>query len=191
MYCRTAMLSYGRGSASDLDLREIAYSEALHLIRDIQLVGLVSSRPGLKDRVFADLFYVCLEFHTHTSGMRFLSNAFLMQQVLKANGQAVFDEEDGPMWSSFKPSALRLWNELCSRRPRLTGRARAASIIARKWRVVQMERRERAARRIQAACRDWIHKPITSDGKLGITLRLLMKEGGVQRHGDTFLLLCK
>ena len=191
MYCRTAMLSYGRGSASDLDLREIAFNGALHLLHLVEFVGLVSSRPGLKDRVFADLFYVCLDFLTHTSGMRFLSDAFVMRQVLKANGQAVFDEKDGPMCPSTKPSALRLWNELCSRRPRLTGRARAASIIARKWRVVRRERRERAARRIQAACRDWIHKPITSDGKLGITLRLLMKEGGVQRHGDTFLLLCK
>ena len=49
---------------------------------------------------------------------------------------------------------------------------RRAIFIQRTWRK---RRREKAALKIQRACRNWISKPITADGKYGIDMRLGMK----------------
>lgn len=187
------MISYGRGRWPELELRRCALNEAQRLMKFPGFRVLVSrSRPVLMKRLLADMFYVCLEFYNHAGGTRFLGNRFVVHQVLKANGQMPTPlslAHPAKRWDETYQS--KVWEDMCRLRPRLNGRARAASVIARRWRAFQKERRERAARRIQAGCMHWIHKPRTSDGKLGINLRIIMKWRGVRRHGDTFLLLCK
>ena len=144
-------------------------------------------RPILAAKLTADVFFVNLELLHNTRRMRFLAGWFILNKILEANGQD-FDREY-LYWA--RKSQHELWDEMCRQRPRLTGRARAASVIARRWRIFREAQKERAARRIQAGCRNWIHKPITRDGKLGLNMRIIMKWRGAQRQYDKFLLLCQ
>lgn len=100
----------------------------------------------------------------------FISNEYLMQQLLRSIGRkdvALACSTRGINFEAF------IWSHMCAVDDRLTGRPMAATIIQKGWRA-KTARRDRAARRIQLGCRDWIHKPKTRDGRIGINLRIIM-----------------
>lgn len=81
-------------------------------------------------------------------------------------------------WATLRSPAHRarheaLWQVLVARNPRLHRRRWAAAAIQAAWR---QHRQDRSARRLQLGCRRWLWLPTTRDGRLGIHLRLLLRD---------------
>lgn len=69
-------------------------------------------------------------------------------------------------------------------------RFQAALCIQQHWRRWKVVQRDRAARKIQQAAHAWLWKPVTADGKHGVHMRLLLRQGlqdGLLQQCDTHM----
>lgn len=116
----------------------------------------------------------------HGSFFRIVPYVAVFALSLKAGGFGRMVSEDIKQFLT--PGILGLWRELQATDPFRTA---AAAVIQRHWRgwrrLARLEsiRRQLAARRIQQGCRNWILKPVTADGRLGINMCILL-----QCHSD-------
>lgn len=112
------------------------------------------------------------------SGTGGLGNAFVIDKLLQLGGFSVRVE---PALVRATPHEELAWEAFVTSQryegPWLAWHVGAARRIQRRWRE-WTGRRDAAARRIQRACVPWLTKPVTADGKLGISLRILVGMGG-------------
>lgn len=120
----------------------------------------------------AEHVYEMVNHMYHYHRLRFFEFDYITRKMLMALGRPTLARQFPWRWPYYE--ANMLWEDMCFVDDQLSGRAILVQSLARRW----LARRHVAALKIQSKCHRWLWEPRTRDGKLGINMRLLLKDFG-------------
>lgn len=135
-----------------------------HLLNDAMLYSLIDLFLKAEDA------YTTVNIAQNHYRYKFFDFNFVTHKLLRATGRFSLARRF-PLRFPYYTANMH-WADMCVLVPELSGDAILVQSLVRR----RLARRHVAATRIQRRCHSWLWKTRTRDGKLGINVRLLLKD---------------